>query len=444
MKLFVHIVLLSVVMSYGGIACSEDGVIVRTKAEPSSPWVGQKVTLTIDVLAHDGWATIKNFPLLEVQGAYLHRYETQGTRLNENVGSTSYSGQRYEVLLFAQKAGELTIDPFPVEVSVKTWGTTDAATNPVKLSTESVLLTVLSPEGLASGDYLPATARLDAKQAWSSQEKEYQAGDAIERTVTRKANDVSAMVFTPFELTEVDGMSCYPDQPEVNDSFNRGVLAGTRVDNISCILERPGELRFPDLTVSYLDITEKKIDTVVLPGITFTVKGSSQDQGAGIGTSRIKEKDQIWLYLLVSTFLLCIVLYLSRNRLLAVIQMRRATRHNSEQYLFKQIENTVRNGDKNVMLTAIMRWLDRLPGMKQPTRLDEFAKRVGDEEMVLMLKDLNRRANWTEKQCQTLYEFLKQGRRTYIAINRGKTPRIKELPPVGLVPHSTKAAIKNR
>ncbi|MFT5697945.1 MAG: hypothetical protein ACI8ZB_000799 [Desulforhopalus sp.] len=429
MKILLQILLVSLVMGCSGVASSAEDVIVRTKADPSSPLVGQKVTLTVDVLAREGWATIGTFPLLDISGAYLHRYETQGTRLNESIVGVSYTGQRYEMLLFAHQEGELTIAPFPVEVSVKTWGA-DATSTSHKLSTETLVLSVSNPEGAAPGDYLPVTNRLDAKQTWSSEKKEYQTGDAIERTVTRMAEDVSAMVFAPLKLPEMEGMSCYPGNPEVNDSFNRGVLSGTRIDTISCILERPGEFSFPEITVSYWNIGGGKADGVVLPGTSFTVVVGGQYQRAGGGKQKAGGDNRIWLFLIAFALVAGVFLYFFRDRFLFLTQSKQKTI--SEKNLFKQVQKALNSGDKNRALAAIMCWLDRLRGIQQPARLDEFARKFGDEELLVILADLDKQQNWTIQQCHRFYGALQRGRKNYINQKVESAGNNKELPSVGL------------
>lgn len=413
------------------VVCATSDVVVRVKGEPASPWVGQKVIFTIDVLAKDGWATINTLPLIEVPGAYLHRYETQGTRLNENIDGASYTGQRYELLLFAQSAGELTIDSFPVEVSVKSWGA-DAATKVEKLSTEPVQLSVLMPEGISPSDYMPATEKLEATQSWSSDSTEYKAGDAIERTVTRKAEDVSAMVFPPFAKIDIEGMTCYPDQPEVDDTFNRGVLTGARIDRSSCIFEREGEFVLPDIEVSYWKVSEEKLETITLRGNKFTVKGGGQEHSASTGALSTKAGNHLWWYLLILAALLCAVLFYFRNGLSAFFRKLREERHNSEQFLFARVEGTAKNGNKEKLLSAIMSWLDRLPGLAQPARLEEFAGKIGDEKLASLLLELSQKPKWTVEECQSLKKELQRGRKTYLHATLKETDRSIGLPSVGL------------
>ncbi len=443
MKCIVQILLLCVVISCSRIGCSAEGMIVRIQAEPDSPLVGQKVRLTIDVLAQDGWAYLESFPLLELPGAYLHRYETQGTRINENLHGSNYSGQRYEILLFPHKIGELLVKSLFVEVFVKTWGT-EAMTRSEKLSTEPVALLVSPPEGISPGDSLPVTVKLEAKQTWSSQEKKYQVGDAIEREVTRKATDVSAMVFEPLELSNSHGASCYPSQPEVNDSFNRGILEGTRVDKVSCVLEQQGDYTFPDIVVSFWNISTNQVDDLLLSGRTISVKGASGVQTSISRTSATEGTSRSWLFITAGTTVFFFLLWFFTRRQSAFIEKWRNKRKNSEKYLFGQVSKALKTGNKYVALAAIMRWLDHLPETTQPTRFDEFVIRYGDEAMNVTVEDLNAQTTWTNKQCRTLEEVLKQARKKYYHNKQGKKEESKLLPFVGLLPYSEKTSMKNR
>ena len=103
-------------------ALAAEPIILRTSVTPEEAWLGQKVVLHVDVLARDGWAQLKKVGDAEVGGAYLLRLESQGTRLSETIEGDTYTGQRYERMLFAQRAGEITVPPLPVDVEVKTWG----------------------------------------------------------------------------------------------------------------------------------------------------------------------------------------------------------------------------------------------------------------------------------------------------------------------------------
>lgn len=428
-KILPILFILSTISNFSLVQSEE--VIIRTKAEPDTPLVGQKVVLSIDVLAADGWATINSFPSLEIPGTYLHRYETQGTRLNETIAGTSYSGQRYELLLFAYRAGELQIDPLTFEVTVKSWGT-GAAEKTITLATKSVVLDVSLPEGVLLDEYLLVTGKIEASQTWSTEGEEYTVGDAINRRVIRKAEDISAMIFAPYEPSGVEGMSCYVGQPEVKDSFNRGTLSGTRIDTLSCILEKPGEYSFEDITFSYWNEDKKEQVHIQLTGRSFVVK-AHPDQAVRATTDLGQgERGSIWLYFGTAVVVLMVLLLLLRPKIAAFLQLQNKSRRNSEKFHFKRVSRAADAGGKAQMVAAVMRWLDSLPGLEQPARLEDFTKHAGDSDFIGVLAELDTKADWTVAQCQHLYQHLESLRKIYLA-QRSKSRSSKIiLPAVGL------------
>lgn len=58
----------------------------------------------------------------QLPGAYVFRSDGQGTRLQETIDGVAYTGQRYEISVYPQRTGEITVPPLPLEVNVKTWG----------------------------------------------------------------------------------------------------------------------------------------------------------------------------------------------------------------------------------------------------------------------------------------------------------------------------------
>ena len=195
-----------------------DAVILHAAVTPEEAWVGQKVVLHVDVLAKDGWAQLRKVADAEVDGAYMLRLESQGTRLGETIEGASYSGQRYEFMLFAQRDGKLTIPPAPVDVEVKTWGA-GGGTRIERMSLPGVEFIARTPPGAAGLHGLVSTSSLKAKQNWNPETASAMVGDAIKRTITLRAEDVSGMAFAPMQYSEIEGVGIYPNEPAVDDNF---------------------------------------------------------------------------------------------------------------------------------------------------------------------------------------------------------------------------------
>jgi hypothetical protein len=97
-----------------------DDIILRVAVKPPQAWVGQRVTLEVEVLSNGGWAQIPTFGELRLPGAYVLPVQGQGTRLQENIDGADYTGQGYQLSVYPQRAGEIAIPAMPVEVRVKT------------------------------------------------------------------------------------------------------------------------------------------------------------------------------------------------------------------------------------------------------------------------------------------------------------------------------------
>ena len=116
------VTLLMLASLFTPVAYSAGDIVLRAATEPAEAWVGQRVVLQVDVLGEGGWAQITRFGEVDIPGAYLIRTDSQGTRLQETIDGVSYTGQRYEVSVYPQKAGTIEVPPVPVEVTIKTWG----------------------------------------------------------------------------------------------------------------------------------------------------------------------------------------------------------------------------------------------------------------------------------------------------------------------------------
>ena len=167
-----------------------EAILLRTAVTPEKVWVGQKVLLHVDVLAKNGWAQIKKVSDAEVDGAYLLRLETQGTRLSETIEGDRYTGQRYEFMLFPQRDGTLTVPSVPVDVEIKTWGA-GGGTRTERMWLPLVEFVTRTPPGAEGLSGLISTTDLTANQNWDPETESPMVGDAIKRTISLRAKDVA-------------------------------------------------------------------------------------------------------------------------------------------------------------------------------------------------------------------------------------------------------------
>lgn len=373
---FVMVVAVALGGAVGQLQAAEE-VIVRSSVSPEQAWIGQRVFYEIQVLGADGWAQVPQLPRPELAGAYVVTTESQGVRINETVGGTAYTGQRYRISVYCQRPGRLEIPELPVTVVVKQWGYKAPEISHERVA-PPVELVCRVPPGAEDVRGLVSTPRLDADQLWSSSPDTVQLGDALTRTVTRRAVDVSAMAFPPMRHPELEGVGLYPGEPTVTDSSDRGSLLGERVETVTYVFERPGEVALPGLELTWWDTDDEMLRRVELPGLELEVKGELPPrQAAEVEVPQPKTPRRRTLLIAVAVVLLVVSAGLGR-------WLVRWARHGwqawqrSEPAAFRRAVTAVRSRDAAAALAAVMEWLDRLDPGPRPARLDLFLERYGD------------------------------------------------------------------
>ena len=372
------IVLLVALGMAGGSAEAAEDVVLRTSTEPQQAWVGQRTLLSIEVLGADGWAQITDMGELEIPGAYVLRTESQGTRLSEVIGGTSYTGQRYQISVYCQRPGRMEIPAMPVTVTVKQWGVNPTGT-PQEAMTPSTSLICKVPPGAEGVRGLISTNQLDADQTWSSRPDTVELGDAITRSVTLSAVDVSGMAFPPMSHPEIEGVGIYPGEPSVSDTSNRGSLQGQRVESVTYVLELPGEVALPAIVLPWWDIDDRVLRRIELPGLDFTVEGELVPEPVVEPEVAPAEqpRDRVLLAAVVAV-LIALGLWLGL-RIGKFYQDQRRAWLDSEEAAFKGVNTALRGADPGKISAALMHWLDRLDPGTRPARLDLFLEDHGDE-----------------------------------------------------------------
>ena len=165
----------------GGIA---QEAMVRASIETKGEiWVGQRVTLLVELLAPGFFSGTAAFELPTVPGLMLAPPAGSPIVASETIDGTNYTVQRHELAVFSRHAGEQTIPPITVRFRFKQ-NPLDKDSVAAEVRTEPVSFSVKLPPGAEKLGSLISARNLKVEEVWTPEPGKAKVGDAFTRTIT--------------------------------------------------------------------------------------------------------------------------------------------------------------------------------------------------------------------------------------------------------------------
>jgi hypothetical protein len=336
--------------------------------KPGPVWVGQRVTLQVELLTTTFFAGVPVFQLPTIPQALLMQIEDHPVLGTEQVDDATYNVQRHELALFMLRPGVYTVPPFTVRfASALRYGEP-----PVEhqLTTRAMQVEARMPPGAEHLPNLISTRALRLTQTWQPQPEQAHLGDAFTRTITLRAPDVPGMVLPPLPLTRVDGLAVYPQPPVVQDQVERGAFIGQRTQTVTYVCERSGAVTLPALIIPWWDVEKQQLQQITLPSLTLQVIAPGRGWPWGTMSAGL-------MLALGAGFA-----WHQRRTVLKAWGHWQARRQVSEAGYFAHIHKACRTGDAVAAYNALLRWLDCIhSGPGSATLVDDLLTRYPNEDL---------------------------------------------------------------
>jgi len=323
---------------------------------------GQRVDLTLDVLGRGAWAQVPRLPDIDLPGCLALRVESQGMRLSETRDGEEWTGQRYTWILIPRRPGSFTLPALSLDVEVREPGHFKPTPIP-GVKTAPLYFEVVQPEGTDGIADLVCTRKLTATQSWSPPPETWNVGDALTRTVTVHAEGLPGMVLPGTQAEPVTGLRPYPKTPRIDDKVDRGnLLAGSRREETTWILQSPGTWKLPDLHIRWWDLEKGALREEILPGKEITV---AAPVGAPTGLTDLEAPEQedaswsLWIWIICLAGLAAGLFLLRFLAPLLVARGRKDLTHRraSETATFRRFLRANRQDDAPSVLHHLSAWV---------------------------------------------------------------------------------------
>ena len=333
-------------------------------------WVGQRTSLYVTVLMMERPSASPRFTLPEVEGALFRQAPGSPVVGSQRVDGAELTTQRFELMLFPQRAGTIAIPA--VEVRVRLAGELH------ELTSDALQLTCKLPAGVEPGTPLITTTSLDIRQSWSPEPARMTVGDAFRRTITIRADDVMAIAIPPAPVPRPQGLAAYEGEPALDDKIQRGALNSTRTDEVTYVCTSVGTFELPELVYRWWDPSTQMLREKRLPGVQFEVApdpAAVNASNAFAGADHERSTAPVWVAMLAGICALAGLL--ARKQLAARWNAWRAQRQASEPAHFARFQRAARASDPVRAWSTLTDWMDCAAPASNAWVALEFAQRHG-------------------------------------------------------------------
>lgn len=428
-------------------------IFLEVEVDTQTPYVQQQAVLTIRL-----------YRSVQMGNASLTEPNVTGgdvivERLGDDAGyETQRGGTRYAVVerryaLFAQNSGPAVIEPLLFEGRVPTGRQSMfdpfSQGRPVRVRSESIELDVRPiPAGFSGATWLPAE-QVFLVERWPD-DVGYRVGEPVTRTLTLRANGLTASQLPEIAAGVPDGLRQYPDQPVLENNVADAGFVGIRQEKVALIPSRAGDLVLPEVTIPWWNTRTENMELARIPARTITVAAAATTPAqpdtelvtadVAPATDSVPESERappgrasLWAWvsagLAIGWFATLCAWWLMRRR--AVQTAPAAPRPPTNEQLVASLRTGCAANDATSSKDALLAWAGmHWPG--SPARsLGELAARL-DGDLQRLIHDLSRRLyrgatdDW---RGQPLWEAFEAYRERPVA---AATPTEKELEPLYL------------
>jgi hypothetical protein len=327
-----------------------DQLRLRSWLQPEADIVvGEEVRLTIEVATRRWFAGGTRIRPPEIRNLVVLRRDQFATNQSRREGETTWVIQQWNLELYPQAEGVFSVPPIQLELAVN-----DATEGVVRgsLLTSPLTFEAGLPAALQGLERWLATPEFTVQNNLDREPTELRPGDAIVREVVLRATHVTAMMLPAVHTNAIDGLSAYPDLPQLEDRSNRGEATAERRERITYVVEQSGEYQLPEQVFYWWDTRSGQLREAVLPALTFEAgvgqAGNTQPQ-TGSSTAALNWRRGLNWGLLLAALIL------------VVTGLRRLPQRNrapAEWQQLRRINRALSRGDQAMAAKFLYGWLN--------------------------------------------------------------------------------------
>lgn len=322
------------------------------------------------------------------------------------VGHTAYGVAEFHYAVFADASGVINVPERTWTVrttdqpGMSRFGFGGGRFKLHRVKTKALAITV-EPKPAdfpANQPWLPAQS-VHLEEQWSRSPDEFRVGEPITRTVTIRAEGASPEQLPPlFDGRGTQDLKFYPDKPDQDKQLNANGVKAMRRESVAIVPNRAGDLLLPEVTVTWWNTADKRVEKATLPARTLSVAAAEGQVQASVEHEAVlpiteesspspipayttRARSGIWPWVsgvLLLCNLLTLILWWQQNRRRTAVIPQTEPSNNLKNAL-RQLRKACERRDAAATRLALLQWAQVRWGSHK--RLQDIAQAAGSAEV---------------------------------------------------------------
>ena len=195
------------------------------------------------------------------------------------VNGMPYSVNELRFAVYPQHSGTLTFKPILFEGRIPR-GRSNSLFDQFmqhgtikRIRSKSVSVNIKpKPANIAANEWLPAE-NLSIEEEWSEDITQLRTGEPVTRTLTIKAEGLTAEQLNDIEFEEITGVKQYPDKAVTENQHKRDGITGTKQIKVAMIPAQAGKFILPEISIPWWNTRTGKHEYARLPETMIEATG---------------------------------------------------------------------------------------------------------------------------------------------------------------------------
>ena len=318
-------------------------------------YTSQKITVSVELLSSAFSITDAKitFPaskkyIVQAPGsaAYLGQEEVEGE---------DWQMVHYDYEVYALQAGKIEIPSVLVSFTASMgYG------QPKKefdLKSDALHFDVQSPAGIKNNKFVLVTDNYALDSQIKPEKQKLIIGDAVELSITQKANNVPDILLRPIRYTSNAYLRVYDKEPVLKTEV-KGKFNVYRTDSFTFVASGEGNVTVPAQEIVWWNSVTEQIQVETTPALSFEILPDPQ---IALDAKKAEQKERL-IYLVVTLFFLVILYTLFASKIRAYLRERKRMNALSEAGLFTTLLNICNDSDTTQVYHHFYDWLKVVDG----------------------------------------------------------------------------------